>query len=385
MLKSDGREPARRWAPRNICQKVLLLALGVLLLGSAVPLLAQNSGAASGSGAITLSASNESAPAESATPEPPQGGTTRLPNAEINPMPATSGTLGLFTIETGELLQSGYSFSIYGNRFGRMPGSVVVTNYGLSVGWAYRKWVNLYTEFQPEAATQVGNPSELSLDTPPNLLSFPQYQNTIYRTLGPWQSPAYVEDFPFVARNDSGPGYVIIGAKFGLLSEQSGAPVSFSIRNDAIIPTRYSLDALLGNGTQTGAFADMIMAAASRNFGNFVLVAGNLGYEITTNPRSGGNSDMTLADQIHLGSGLILFPAKRLQFMTEYNGLVFTGAATPNDSFGSRNPIDGIWGVRFYALPQMAIDAGYRYMLNLPNLHDRSGFVVKLGIVSWPF
>src|ERR1700731_3575383 len=63
------------------------------------------------------------------------GGTTGLPNVQVNPMPTTNGTLGLFTLETGEMLESGWSFSAYGNRFTRMPGSVIVSNYGLTVGW----------------------------------------------------------------------------------------------------------------------------------------------------------------------------------------------------------------------------------------------------------
>ncbi len=261
-----------------------------------------------------------------------------------------------------------------------MPGSVVVSNYGMNVGWAYKKWLNFYAVFQPEVATSVGNQAQLSLDTPPNVLNFPQYQkNTIYRGLGPGQRPGYVEDFPFVARNDSGPGNVTIGVKFGLLSERRGAPVSLSIRNDAIIPTRYTINVLLGNGTQTGAFADMVMVAASHNFGNLITLVGNFGYLITRDPRSGGTADLTLADQIHGGGGFILFPAKRIQFMSEYNGLVFVGAATPNTTFGARDPVDGIWGLRFYILPQMAINAGYRYMLNLTNAVDRNGFVIKRG------
>jgi hypothetical protein len=389
MLTSDGRGPGspRLLLKAAVRHTVFFVAFGAVLVAGAIRASAQ------GPSSSPVELSEATPAAESASPaantaSPQQQapvGTTRLPNIDINPMPATSGTIGLFTVETGEMLESGWSFSIYGNRFGRMPGSVVVSNYGINVGWAYRKWVNLYTVFQPEVATQVGNPSQLSLDTPPNIMQFPQYQNSIYRNLGPGQNPAYVEDFPFVSRNDSGPGDVTIGAKFGLLSERNGAPLSLSIRNDAIIPTRYTVNVLLGNGTQTGAFADMVMVATSRNFLNLVLVAANFGYEFTSNPRSGGASEVTLADQIHLGSGFILFPAKRLQFMSEYNGLVFAGAATPNTTFGARDPVDGVWGARFYILPQLAIDAGYRYMLNLSNLHDRSGFVINLGIVSWPF
>jgi hypothetical protein len=383
MLMSDGRglRSLRLVIRAALRHAVLFVSFGALLAASAIPALAQ-------SAIANLTPDANSTPPEPKAADPSQQapvGTTRLPNIDINPMPATSGTIGLFTVETGEMLESGWSLSIYGNRFGRMPGSVVVSNYGINVGWAYRKWVNFYSGFQPEVATQVGNASQLSLDTPPNLMQFPQYQNTIYRTLGPGQNPAYVEDFPFVSRNDSGPGNVTLGAKFGLLSERQGAPLSLSIRNDAIIPTRYGLNTLLGNGTQTGAFADMIMVATSRNFLNLVLVAGNFGYELTSNPRSGGVSEVTLPDQIHMGGGFILFPAKRLQFMSEYNGVVFAGAATPDTTFGARNPVDGIWGVRFYILPQLAIDAGYRYMLNLSNLNDRSGFVINLGIVSWPF
>ena len=390
MLTSDGLGPGSRWLLLGavLRYRACFVALGTLLVASAIPGLAQGPSDPTGAEASKVASAAAGASPEANAANPPQRapvGTTRLPNIDINPMPATSGTIGLFTVETGEMLEAGWSFSIYGNRFGRMPGSVVVSNYGMNVGWAYRKWVNLYTVFQPEVATQVGNPSQLSLNTPPTLTQFPQYQNTIYRMLGPGQRPAYVEDFPFASRNDSGPGDVTLGAKFGLLSERHGAPLNLSIRNDLIIPTRYTVKTLLGNGTQTGAFADMVMVATSHNFLNLILVAANFGYEFTANPRSGGISEVTLADQIHLDSGFILFPAKRLQFMSEYNGLVFTGAATPVTSFGARDPVDGIWGARFYILPQLAIDAGYRYMLNLGNLHDRSGFVINLGIVSWPF
>ena len=101
-------------------------------------------------------------PSAEEPPQPPQGeagGTTGLPNIQANPMAATSGGLGLFTLETGELLESGWSFSIYGNRFARMPGSVVVSNYGINFGWGYRKWMNFVAVFQPEVATQIGNPA----------------------------------------------------------------------------------------------------------------------------------------------------------------------------------------------------------------------------------
>jgi hypothetical protein len=107
------------------------------------------------------------------------GGTTGLPNAQLNPMPTTNGTLGLFTQEPGEMLEAGWSFSAYGNRFTRMPGSVIVSSYGLTVGWGFRKWVNFFGGFQPEVATQIGSPDGLSLRTPP-AAAFLQFDSTIY-------------------------------------------------------------------------------------------------------------------------------------------------------------------------------------------------------------
>ena len=37
-----------------------------------------------------------------------------------------------------------------------------------------------------------------------------------------------------------------------------------------------------------------------------------------------------------------------------------------------------------YLEKNLAVDLGYRYMLNLRNLDDRNGFVVKVGAASWP-
>ncbi len=361
----------------------------LLVLVLAMPVAAQISADPINSRGMARNALAESAgPSGEEPPLPPQGeagGTTGLPNIQANPMAATSGGLGVFTLETGELLESGWSFSVYGNRFTRMPGSVVVSNYGINFGWGYRKWMNFEAAFQPEVATQIGNPGELSLRAPSDIMAFPQSGSTIYRTLGPGQRPGYVEDFPFASRNDSGPGNITLGVKFALLSEQAGAPVNLSVRNDVIIPTRYTLTQLLGNGTQTGEIADLISVASSRRFGSLITIVGDFGYLLTRDPRAGGARDLTQADQVRLGTGYILFPEKRIQFMNEYNGLVFAGAATPNSTFGARDPVDGIWGLRIYIVPQAAVDIGYRYMLNLSNAADRSGFVIKVGITSWPF
>ncbi|MCI0627109.1 MAG: PKD domain-containing protein, partial [Acidobacteria bacterium] len=74
----------------------------------------------------------------------------------------------------------------------------------------------------------------------------------------------------------------------------------------------------------------------------------------------------------------------RIQIMQEYTGLVFLGTHTPNTTFDRRDPVDGVWGVRIYPWNFVALDVGYRYMLNLQNAEDRHGFVVKLATTYWP-
>ena len=64
-------------------------------------------------------------------------------------------------------------------------------------------WLNLYAGFEPHRHTHVSNPAQLSLRSP---LANPLFPNTVYRTLLPFASPAYVEDYPFAANNDGGVG-----------------------------------------------------------------------------------------------------------------------------------------------------------------------------------
>ncbi len=304
------------------------------------------------------------------------------------PMPATAGTLGLFTVETGETLPTrGFSFDAYVNKFSRMPGSVTVLNVGWGFSVGVRDWLTFYAGWEPHRHTHVGNPSQLSLRSPITNPAFPNPVNpTIYRRLGPGLNPAYVEDFPLAANNDGGVGDVTLGFKIGILSERRGSPVSFSVRNDFIIPTRRTLSDLLDNGTQTGQFSFQTSLALSKTFGRGATLTGNWGWRFTRDPRSSldGSHLMSQADQMRVGVGLLLFPESRVQFMTEYTGVIFEGTHTPNTSFGARDPVDGVWGLRLYPWRSVALDVGYRYMLNLKNAHDRNGFVVKVSAVHWP-
>jgi len=303
------------------------------------------------------------------------------------PMPATSGTLGLFTVETGETLPAhGFSFSTYVNKFSRMPGSITVLNLGWNFGVGLSDWLTLYTQFEPYRHVHVSRPGELSLNTPCcDPINFPPFPNatnpTIYRRLGPGLRPAYVEDYPFAFTNDGGVGEVTVGLKIGFLSEKRGSPVSFGVRNDFIFPTRTNLTDLLDNGTQSGQFNYAFTVSLSKTWPGAATFAINGGYRFTRDPRFNGQPALTQADQARVGAGILLFPDSRLQLMNEYTGVIFTGSATPNSTFGVRDPVDGVWGVRLYPWRSVALDVGYRYMINLRNAHDRHGFVVKLGAV----
>ena len=93
---------------------------------------------------------------------------------------------------------------------------------------------------------------------------------------------------------------------------------------------------------------------------------------------------LKLADQMPIGAGLLIFPEKRFQIISEYDGLIYVGNPIQNSTFGARVPVDSLMGFRLYAVKNLALDVGYRYNLNLTNHEDRNGFVVKLAFARWP-
>lgn len=330
------------------------------------------------------------APAEpkaaEAAPLPAAGLAPAVPESEASewePVPATGGTLGLFTIETGETLpRKGFTTSAYANKSARAPGSISVLGVGWSVGVGLTDWLNVYLDFEPHRHVHVGQPQELSLNSP---TTNPQFDSTVYRVLAPLQSPrpAYVEDYPFAFQSNGGLGDIALGVKISPWSEQRGASLSFSIRNDFIIPTRTQLADLLDVQGQTGAFQDQIGLALSKSFRGAVTGVFNGAYRFTRNPVFHGVSGLDQADQVRVGAGLLFLPDERFQPMTEYTGVIFTGNHTPNMTLGPRDPVDGVWGFRLYLLKYMAVDVGYRYMVNLKQVEDRHGFVLKLSTVYW--
>jgi outer membrane protein OmpA-like peptidoglycan-associated protein len=300
-------------------------------------------------------------------------------------IPSTVGGLGLFTQETGETMTKGsYSFAGYADKFSRMPGHTTVLNVGFNVGVGFHDRFNFLFQWDPHRYLKVQRPNQLSFHSP---IGFPQFGTTIYRSLLPiaGTAPGYVEDYPFVSRNAGGAGDIRLGLRFGLVQERLGDKFNLTIGYDFFIPTQTRLADLLDNQAQLGTFGHGPRLSASRTFTDWLMMNGELSYRFTKDHHFGGPTPaFQSADQSRVGVGFLLFPKSRWQVLNEYNALIFTGG-TPNTTFGARAPIDGIWGMRMYftQLNNLALDAGYRHMLNLKGHGDRNGFVVKLGMTHW--
>jgi hypothetical protein len=328
------------------------------------------------------------------------------------PMPAWNGNPGLFTLETGDTLPKGaFDFTAGANKISRMPGAITVLQIGPAFGVGVNRWLSLFVQIEANEHIHVDVPSNLSLARPNGV----QFRNTIYDPIigavASGDNPAYVEDFPFASHNGGGIGEIDLGFKIGLLSEKRGNPISLSIRNDFYIPTKTSLNDLLSNEVQSGKFNYGIGVEASKFVLNkSILATVNWSYRFTrgssfTIPAGGGGvtgvvagpgqigslpnqtqapvtttAVLNTADQMTAGVGLLMFPQKRFQIITEYDALIFVHSGIPNTSFGARDPVDSTEGIRLYLMKNVAIDAGYRYSLSLSQHIDRNGFVAKLGI-----
>jgi len=312
------------------------------------------------------------------------------------PVPALDGTPGLFTLETGELLpKGGFDVSVGVNKISRMPGSTTILQVVPAGGVALTNWLSIFFNMDANDHIHVDTPSGLSLSpliggNPSN----PQYLNTIYRSLLPGTGipPGYLEDYPFAGRNGGGVGEMDLGFKIGLLSERRGKPLSLSIRNDFFIPTKTGFNDLIQNQVQYGTFNYGIGLEASKYvLHRAILATLNWSFRFTRQETFNASLvDFTptqvlkLADQMGVGFGMLIWPDKRFQIISEYDGLIYIGKGIQNTTFGARDPVDSVTGIRIYPWRFLALDIGYRYNLNLSNHLDRNGFIVKLSGGYWP-
>jgi outer membrane protein OmpA-like peptidoglycan-associated protein len=331
-------------------------------------------------------------PAQKAASDKSSSNDDYKPAPKFTPMLATTGTLGMFTLETGDTLpKHGFAVSAFGNKFGRMPGSVTILEIGVDASYGVTDNFNIYAGFDPYGHVHVGCPGQLSLRSIPLSTCAPMNTGTAgsdsFFPSVAGAAPGYVLDYPFAANNNGGTGNITLGVKYAFLSQRQGAPISFSVRNDFIISTKTDENKLLNDGTESSPLSDMVSLAVSKQWSNIITGTFNFGYMFVRAPRdSSDNILVAMPDQVRSGVGLQLFPESRFQPMMEFSGVLFVKApATPPDnSFGARDPVDGVWGIRMYPWKFVGIDIGYRRMLNLRDLNDRNGFVVKVGVGYWP-
>jgi len=301
------------------------------------------------------------------------------------PMPGTDGTPGLFTLDTGDTLPRGaFDATGFAHRFGRAPGSLSVLNVGWTVGYGITNRLTAFVGWDAYRHINLADAGALSSNAMPYK---PVYPGTNLRIpfLPESDRPVYPESYPFAYRNNGGTGPIRLGVKFNILSELRGNAVSLAVRDVAYIPTKDPAQEMTTNsGVQTGAFNDLIGLTVSKTFANVVTGTFDYGHMFTRDPRQGSTHLLTLADQERLGAGFLFFPHSRLQGVTEYDAVVYDGAATPTMTFGPRDPFEGMWGFRVYPWHVVAVDLGYTYMMNLRQNRDRSGFIVKISTEYWP-
>ena len=86
----------------------------------------------------------------------------------FTPMLATTGTIGMFTLETGETLpKGGFAFSAFGNKLGRMPGSVTVLEFGFDADYGVTDDLSRLCGFRSLRTRSRGMPwpAEFALDS----------------------------------------------------------------------------------------------------------------------------------------------------------------------------------------------------------------------------
>jgi len=179
---------------------------------------------------------------------------------------------------------------------------------------------------------------------------------------------------------------VALGFKVNFWSETRNDPLSVSLRTVFSIPTESAATELAKYRAQTSAFDYSFTLGLSKTFRQGIVLANNVTYVVTGNPKAHSETLLTPGDQTIFGQGFIFPIRRRLQFLTEYTATFFqeghafglVGIDTQNTSSGPSIPVDGVWGVRLNLSNTIALDLGYRYMMNLHQVNDRSGFIFQI-------
>lgn len=295
-----------------------------------------------------------------------------LARGQVSEAPAITGTPGVLTVETAETLHKGViAVSAFANKYARAPGSVSVLSGGVSIGAGITNKITLIAQFDPYVHPHVAEPSQLSLNFPAGC-SYNVYKAPIYCAVptppgsnatnriprqSSWKGPAsaYVPGFPFAEGNTSDYGPAGLGLKVNFWSETRNDPLSVSLRTDFFVPTESAASELAKHGAQSGALDYSFMLGLSKTLRRGFVLATNVTYLVTGNPKTNEETLLTPGDQIVFGQGFIIQISHHVQFLTEYTATFFQeghafgliGIDTQNTSWGPSDPIDGVWGLRW--------------------------------------
>ncbi len=280
----------------------------------------------------------------------------------VAPQGSLAGTPGLWNTQFAETLAPGaFSVGVYGNRYTREPGGMVITdvNSGLAVGITKR------LEFSWDSIgyrrVRTTSPEQLSFARGAGFTSFN-------------------EDVPFPRGFlTTGPANMQLALTYNLLSQERGAPFGLAVQGFVNVPYFQDYGEVVNHfGVDTGEYSFGDNVLVDKWMGSAGIIAANIGYRHINAADAGGRLYIPFRDEILWSYGVEFPRQSRLQGIVELNGEVPFGAGAHPDMFGPTSPVDSTWGIRLSPVSWMGLNAGYRLADNA-KYGTSSGFVVGLS------
>lgn len=292
--------------------------------------------------------------------------------------PTIYGSSGIFEIFNADNLRKGeFNFGINYHHFDRDPGALGVDIAPVTIA------VGLHERIEFFVAAEVHRQLH-----PKNIRP---YTHRPGQPLTPTQDPlgrfTYANVAPFVdVPFGTGAGDFFGGFKFNLLSERRGAPLGVAMRAWVKVPSaRHPL--ALSRGRGTGRVDGGYDAIISKYAGPIGLNL-NLGITFRKSPVI-NNVTYPLHHEFTYGGSVNVPTTSRIQGIFEVDGTKFIRniGLGLNDRVNPRDPVELIWGARFYPVRWASFGGGYR--LNTYTLKDnpaqgiigtkRHGFVAQVA------
>jgi len=327
------------------------------------------------------------------------GASDPLPNTpDPDPVAGIYGNTGLWKVFTAETLRTGQaSFSTWYDRIHRDPGHLTISTFGFGAAVGITDRLEAGVNFEANRHARVGQPEQLSLgqqalgffgnrtsgspplpsELLPDSSRVPQLRFPPIPAGALTGAAGYYNLLPFagLVRAGGATGLVSLGAKYSILSENTGGPFGLAVHSYLGVPIHKGIDFLLMHPVGTGDLQFGFDGIVSKNIGETAQLDWNAGYRHINQPAH--VSVFRLAEEVPLGFGLTIPRTGRVVFMLESTAEVFFGNHTPNTSFGPEDPVDVTAGLRARLTRSFSFSAGYRRPLNQFG-GDRNGFVVSV-------